>query len=98
MNVVVVSDTQLGGETATSGRNKHQEELGVLAMTCINELLDKNCVPIEFEEFLLHMFQQTFQLLQRITTSDSDVNTASSSWTENKLAQLDDWSVIYRRI
>ena len=62
----------------------HQEELGVLAMTCINELLDKNCVPIEFEEFLLHMFQQTFHLLQRIT-ADDDVTSA-----KNKLAQLDE--------
>lgn len=41
--------------------------LGVSAMTCINELLSKNCVPVEFEEFLLKLFQQTFQLLQRIT-------------------------------
>lgn len=36
-------------------------------MSCINELLSKNCVPVEFEEFLLKLFQQTFQLLQRIT-------------------------------
>ena len=36
-------------------------------MSCINELLSKNCVPLEFEEFLLKLFQQTFQLLQRIT-------------------------------
>ena len=41
--------------------------LGVSAMSCINELLSKNCVPVEFEEFLLKLFQQTFQLLQRIT-------------------------------
>ena len=40
---------------------------GVSAMSCINELLSKNCVPVEFEEFLLKLFQQTFQLLQRIT-------------------------------
>ncbi|XP_015764483.1 PREDICTED: exportin-6-like [Acropora digitifera] len=42
-------------------------QLGVSAMSCINELLSKNCVPVEFEEFLLKLFQQTFQLLQRIT-------------------------------
>ncbi|XP_054036666.1 exportin-6 isoform X3 [Dryobates pubescens] len=41
--------------------------LGVLAMACINELMAKNCVPLEFEEYLLRMFQQTFYLLQKIT-------------------------------
>ena len=40
------------------------QTLGVLAMCCVNELLAKNCVPAEFEDFLLQMFQQTFYLLQ----------------------------------
>lgn len=58
--------------------------LGVLAMGCINELLSKNCVPQEFENFLLLMFQQTFYLLQRIT---KDSTTTSSG---NRLAELDE--------
>ncbi|KAG9470639.1 hypothetical protein GDO78_017129 [Eleutherodactylus coqui] len=41
--------------------------LGVLAMSCINELMCKNCVPLEFQEYLLRVCQQTFYLLQRIT-------------------------------
>ena len=36
----------------------------MVAMCCINELLTKNCVPREFESYLLLMFQQTFYLLQ----------------------------------
>ncbi|CAJ0957449.1 unnamed protein product [Ranitomeya imitator] len=42
-------------------------KLGVLAMSCINELMCKNCVPLEFQEYLLRVCQQTFYLLQRIT-------------------------------
>ena len=61
------------------------QSLGVLAMNCINELLSKNCVPQEFEDFLLQMFQQTFFLLQRLT-KESTVNTGG-----NKLTDLDEW-------
>ncbi|XP_048575902.1 exportin-6 isoform X2 [Nematostella vectensis] len=58
-------------------------DLGVLAMTCINELLSKNCVPQEYEEYLLKLFQQTFQLLQRITKD-------SASSSDDHLSELDD--------
>ncbi len=58
--------------------------LGVLAMCCINELLAKNCVPAEFEEFLLQMFQQTFYLLQRVTKE------TTSNSTGNRLQDLDE--------
>ncbi|XP_060696656.1 exportin-6 isoform X2 [Hemiscyllium ocellatum] len=46
-------------------------KLGVFAMSCINELMSKNCVPMEFEEYLLRMFQQTFYLLQKITKDNN---------------------------
>ena len=58
--------------------------LGILAMNCINEILAKNCVPLEFEDFLLQMFQQTFSLLQKMTKSS---NTSS---TGNRLEELDE--------
>uniref|UniRef100_A0A3P8XV62 Importin N-terminal domain-containing protein n=1 Tax=Esox lucius TaxID=8010 RepID=A0A3P8XV62_ESOLU len=48
-----------------------RSRLGVLAMTCVNELVSKNCVPLEFEEYLLRMFQQTFFLLQRLTRENN---------------------------
>ena len=51
----------------------------MLAMCCINELLNKNCVPADFEAYLLQLFQQTFYLLKKMTNS-----------TENKLDNLDD--------
>lgn len=41
--------------------------LGSLAMDCINELLIKNCVPKEFEAFLMKLFEKSFSLLQRLT-------------------------------
>ena len=58
-------------------------------MDCVNEILSKNCVPAEFEEFLLRLFQQTFHLLQRIT-KDSGVQT-----TGYKLLELDERSDIH---
>ena len=39
----------------------------MLAMCCINELLSKNCVPADFESYLLQLFQQTFYLLKKMT-------------------------------
>lgn len=41
--------------------------LGSLAMDCVNELLVRNCVPREFEAFLLKLFEKSFGLLQRLT-------------------------------
>lgn len=35
-------------------------------MFCINEFMFKNCVFMEFEEYLLCMFQQIFYFLQKI--------------------------------
>uniref|UniRef100_A0A673JZR1 Exportin-6 n=1 Tax=Sinocyclocheilus rhinocerous TaxID=307959 RepID=A0A673JZR1_9TELE len=59
--------------------------LGVMAMNCINELMCKNCVPVDFEEFLLHMFQQTFYLLQRLTNTHTNTHTIKS-----RLQELDE--------
>ena len=41
--------------------------LGSLAMDCVNELLVKNCVPREFEAFLMKLFEKSFVLLQTLT-------------------------------
>ena len=57
-------------------------------MCCINELLAKNCVPEEFEDYLLQMFQQCFYLLQRITR-DTTTNVSG-----NRLADMNDRSVM----
>ncbi|XP_041363102.1 exportin-6-like isoform X2 [Gigantopelta aegis] len=65
----------------SSGCNS--QDLGMLAMNCVNELLSKNCVPQEFEDFLLQMFQQTFYLLQRLTKE------YSTNATGNRLEELD---------
>ena len=36
-------------------------------MDCINELLVRNCVPREFEAFLMKLFENSFSLLQHLT-------------------------------
>ncbi|WAQ95777.1 XPO6-like protein, partial [Mya arenaria] len=75
-----------GGRTMNSGANFNSpsSHLGILAMNCINELLSKNCVPAEFEDFLLQMFQRTFFLLQKLT---KDSSTCSSG---NRLSEIDE--------
>ena len=41
--------------------------LAVLSMSCINEVLSRNFVPAQFEDHLLQMLQQIFQLLRLVT-------------------------------
>ena len=72
---------------ATTASVAGNQALGVSAMCCINELLAKNCVPEEFEDYLLQMFQQCFYLLQRITR-DTTTNVSG-----NRLADMNDRSV-----
>lgn len=87
LNAGTLPPTSNGG-----GRNGQQSEgnkvdrarLGVLAMTCVNELVSKNCVPMDFEEYLLRMFQQTFFLLQRLTR-ENNAHTVKS-----RLQELDE--------
>ncbi|KAG9327929.1 hypothetical protein JZ751_017258, partial [Albula glossodonta] len=67
-----------------SGSRVDRAYLGVLAMTCVNELISKNCVPLDFEEYLLRMFQQTFFLLQKLTRE----NNAHS--VRSRLEELDE--------
>lgn len=65
--------------------------LGVLAMSCINELMCKNCVPLDFEEFLLRISQQTFYLLQKLTHANSHSNSNTNTHTvKNRLQELDE--------
>lgn len=77
------------GHCRTGQMVSHAERarLGVMAMNCINELMCKNCVPVDFEEFLLRMFQQTFYLLQRLTNTHSHGNTHT---IKNRLQELDE--------
>ncbi|KAF6027108.1 XPO6 [Bugula neritina] len=51
----------------TVSTSSQGQSLGMLAMCCINELLNKNCVPADFESYLLQLFQQTFYLLKKLT-------------------------------
>ncbi|KAF3700337.1 Exportin-6 [Channa argus] len=71
-------------EQQSEGSKMDRARLGVLAMTCVNELVSKNCVPVDFEEYLLRMFQQTFFLLQRLTR-ENNTHTVKS-----RLQELDE--------
>ncbi|XP_058012882.1 exportin-6 isoform X2 [Ahaetulla prasina] len=76
--------SSINGSSQNASLSHERGQLGVLAMSCINELMSKNCVPVEFEEYLLRMFQQTFYLLQKITKE----NNAHS--VKSRLEQLDE--------
>ncbi|XP_023654269.1 exportin-6 [Paramormyrops kingsleyae] len=65
------SSAQVNGSSVRDVDPGDQARLGVLAMTCVNELMSKNCVPLDFEEYLLRMFQQTFFLLQKLTRENN---------------------------
>ena len=69
------------GETET-----HYNELGILAMGTINEIIYRHCVPTDFEDFLLQMFQNTFQLLQLLVQPVTDASSGATS----RLHTLDD--------
>lgn len=55
------------GCDSVSDATENAGSLGSLAMDCVNELLVKNCVPREFEAFLLKLFEKSFCLLQKLT-------------------------------
>ncbi|XP_066546307.1 exportin-6 [Amia ocellicauda] len=66
-----ITNTSVNGSTQLPGGGLDRARLGVLAMTCVNELMSKNCVPLDFEQYLLRMFQQTFFLLQKLTRENN---------------------------
>ncbi|RLV89501.1 hypothetical protein DV515_00014837 [Chloebia gouldiae] len=76
--------SSVNGSSHNALLGQERGRLGVLAMACINELMSKNCVPMEFEEYLLRMFQQTFYLLQKIT-KENNAHTVKS-----RLEELDE--------
>ena len=45
-------------------------QIGAQAMSCINELMSKNYISIESTQFIFHIFQNTFHLLQKLIKND----------------------------
>ena len=58
--------TAIAGSDNQSYNAYTNTQLSILAMGTINEIIYRHCVPIDFEDFLLQMFQNTFQLLQML--------------------------------
>eukprot|EP01112_Ceratiomyxa_fruticulosa_P014450 TRINITY_DN4138_c0_g1_i2.p1 TRINITY_DN4138_c0_g1~~TRINITY_DN4138_c0_g1_i2.p1 ORF type:complete len:349 (+),score=69.49 TRINITY_DN4138_c0_g1_i2:1247-2293(+) len=48
------------------------DNTAVQSLTCINEILSKNYVPRDFEDFLVTVFRHIFSLLDRLTTSSKN--------------------------
>ena len=52
--------------------NPCYSNLGILAMTAVNEIVYKNCVPQDLESFLLSMFNNAFQLMQAVVQEPAE--------------------------
>lgn len=62
-----------------SGEWRDKSELGERAMGCINEILSKNCVPADLEDFVMLVFQNTFYILQILTKREPAPSTAAGN-------------------
>ena len=62
--------------------------LGTLAMTAINEILYRNCVPQDFEGFVLQLFGLTFRLLQTVLCAERTAGAAGK--TTARISLLDE--------
>eukprot|EP01133_Synstelium_polycarpum_P006911 gene6911-8036_t len=47
------------------------EKNSIPALVCLNEILSKNCVPKEFEDFLMRIFHQIYSLMTDIATNNN---------------------------
>lgn len=62
---------------ATQGNAEQQNpSLAILAMECVNEIIAKNFLPADFEDFLLHVFQNAFYLLQRMVKDGMTIHSS----------------------
>lgn len=68
---------------------KGDSELGTHAMGCINEIVGRNLVPVQMEEFILQLFQQTLQLLIAVTEGNADsIEAGLVTFTPNSSVQI----------
>jgi len=78
------------GNSSDHSYNKYTKtQLSILAMSTINEIIYRHCVPADFEDFLLQMFQNTFQLLQLLVQPPVDTTTSSPHF-QYQLQTLDE--------
>jgi hypothetical protein len=65
-------------------------------MTAINEIMYRNCVPADFENYLLQLFRNTFHLLQTVVSEppqhQQQQQQSATTVTNNgsKLATMDE--------
>lgn len=82
---------QVYSHSARSQKNDTNSALAVLAMGCINEIICRNCVPPDFEGFVLQLFKNTFYLLQTVVSQEPGIGGGGGGdLTQFKLENLDD--------
>jgi len=58
-------------------------DLGILAMSCINEIFSKNYVPIQFISIILDVASHTFNILKNLSVLKNIDNTYIKKFTEH---------------
>lgn len=66
-----VHPSLIKGKNFGQNANMPNLPLGTLAMTCINELMAKNCIPNNFEDYLLRVFRFIFHFLKHVTQNSN---------------------------
>lgn len=63
-----------GCHSSGSQSNSDTTKLGMLAMSCINELIGKHVIVTGSSEFICNLFTNTFNLLQSLIREENDVS------------------------
>jgi len=80
----------------SNGASDHKSnDIGCLAMNCVNEIMSRNCFPTEYENFLIQMFQQTFNLLQQLTRGSTSQADVLSKLDENYLEKFTEFLSLF---
>jgi len=83
MVLIIIISTKCFQESSQDRLCTHTT-LAILAMGTSNEIVYRHCVPTDFEDFLLQMFQNTYKLLQML------VEPSPQASGKSKLFLLDD--------
>lgn len=62
--------------------------LGTLAMSCINEMMGRSCIPRDFEEYLVQIFHNTFAILRDLTDDNPQKNGAGIEDLEDEYVYI----------
>ncbi|CAH1116071.1 unnamed protein product [Phaedon cochleariae] len=75
------------GFTIVSSYSQDDDDMCVLAMSTLNELLYRKCIPPESHEFFVQLYHQIMGWLRELTSSSNRIDTMDPAFME-KLSEL----------